>query len=314
MASTYSDLKIELIGTGDQAGQWGNTTNTNLGTAIEEAITGTADVTFSSTDVSLTLTDTNASQAARNLRLNLIGTSGGARNLTVPNIEKLYIVNNALADTVTVRNSTGATVGVPSGSSTILYSTGTGIVSVLTQFVGNVTGNLTGNVTGNISGGTVAGSTGTFSGAISGASVSSTGDVTIGGAAVINSRAQEKATVVSTAATGTIQFDCITQSLLFYTQNATGNWTLNVRGNSGSTLNSILSTGQSISIVFMVTNGSTPYYQTNMTIDGVGVTPKWQGGSAPGGGTASSIDVYSFVIIKTASNVYTVLAAQVNFA
>ena len=75
MASTYSDLKIELIGSGEQAGTWGATTNTNLGTAIGEAITGSADVAFSSSDVTITLTDTNASQAARNLRLNLTGTS-----------------------------------------------------------------------------------------------------------------------------------------------------------------------------------------------------------------------------------------------
>ena len=81
MASTYSDLKIELIGTGEQSGTWGTTTNTNLGTALGEAITGSADVPFSSADVTLTLTNTNASQSARNLRLNLTGTSGGARNL-----------------------------------------------------------------------------------------------------------------------------------------------------------------------------------------------------------------------------------------
>jgi len=85
MASTYSaPLKIELIGTGDQSGTWGTTTNTNLGTALEEAITGSADVTFASGNVTLTLTDTNASQTARNLRLNLTGTTGGARELNCP--------------------------------------------------------------------------------------------------------------------------------------------------------------------------------------------------------------------------------------
>jgi len=114
MASTYSSLKIELIGNGDQAGTWGNTTNTNLGTAIEEAITGSADVPFSSADVTLTLTDTNASQTGRNLRLNLTGTSGGARNLIVSAIEKQYIVNNGLADTITIRNSTGTGIAIPS--------------------------------------------------------------------------------------------------------------------------------------------------------------------------------------------------------
>jgi phage tail sheath gpL-like len=105
MASTYSDLKIELIGTGEQSGTWGATTNTNLSTALGEAITGTADVTFSSADVTLTLTNTNSGQTARNLRLNLSGTSGGARNLILGSgcqIEKLYLIKNNLADAVTV--------------------------------------------------------------------------------------------------------------------------------------------------------------------------------------------------------------------
>jgi len=131
MASTYSDLKIELIGTGEQVGTWGTTTNTNLGTAIEEAITGSADVTFSSADLTLTLTNTNASQTARHLRLRLTGTSGGARNLTVPDIQKNYVIKNELADAVTVKNSTGATVTVPAGTSSYVFSTGAGVEEVI---------------------------------------------------------------------------------------------------------------------------------------------------------------------------------------
>jgi hypothetical protein len=132
MASTYSSLKIELIGTGDQSGTWGSTTNTNLGTAIEEAIVGSADVTFASSDVTLTLTDTNATQTARNLRLNLTGTSGGARNLIVPAIEKQYIVNNGLADTVTIKNSTGSGVAIPAGKTMMVYNNATDVVDVTT--------------------------------------------------------------------------------------------------------------------------------------------------------------------------------------
>jgi hypothetical protein len=135
MASTYSDLKIELIGTGDQSGTWGTTTNTNLGTAIEEAITGSADVSFSSADVTLTYTDSNATQSFRNLRLNLTGTSGGARNLVVPTIEKFYIINNGLADTVTVKNASGTGVAVPAGKSTLVYNDATNVVSVITDLV-----------------------------------------------------------------------------------------------------------------------------------------------------------------------------------
>jgi hypothetical protein len=140
MASTYSNLKIELITTGEQAGTWGVTTNTNLGTAIEEAITGTADVSFSSADVTLTLTDTNATQTARNLRLNLTGTSGGARNLIVPAIEKQYIVNNGLADAVTVKNSTGTGIAVPAGKTMLVFNNGTNVVDVLNAFTSAILG------------------------------------------------------------------------------------------------------------------------------------------------------------------------------
>jgi hypothetical protein len=116
-------------------------------------------------------------------------------------------------------------------------------------------------------------------------------------------------TISATAATGTINFDAVTQGVLYYTSNASANWTLNVRGSSGATLDSILATGDSITISFLVTNGSTAYRHSALTIDGTSVTPKWSGGTAPAAGNASSIDAYSFTIIKTASATYTVLGA-----
>ena len=131
MASTYSGLKFELIGTGDQSGTWGVTTNVNLGTAIEEAITGSADVTFASGTVTLTWTDTNGAQTARNLRLRLTGTSGGAQNLIVPAIEKFYIIQNDCADAITVKNATGTGIAVPAGKSTIVYNNGTNVVDAV---------------------------------------------------------------------------------------------------------------------------------------------------------------------------------------
>jgi len=136
VASTFSDLKIELIGTGEQVGTWGATTNANLGTAIEEAIVGSVDVTFSSSDVTLTLTNTNSTQAARHLRLNLTGTSGGARNLILGSgcqIDKPYIINNGLADTVTVKNTTGTGVAVPAGKTMWVFNNGTNVVDVTTH-------------------------------------------------------------------------------------------------------------------------------------------------------------------------------------
>jgi hypothetical protein len=133
MASTYSSLKIQLMGTGENSGTWGNITNVNLGTAIEEAITGSADVTFASGTVTLTLTDANSSQAARNLRLNLTGTSGGAQNLIVPAIEKVYIVNNGCADTITVKNAGGTGIAVPAGKTMYVYNNGTNVVDAVTH-------------------------------------------------------------------------------------------------------------------------------------------------------------------------------------
>jgi hypothetical protein len=173
MASTYSNLKIELMGTGDQSGTWGTTTNTNLGTAIEEAITGTADVSFSSADVTLTLSNTNTAQTARNLRLNLTGTVGAAQNLIVPSIEKQYIINNTLGYAITVKNSTGTGVAVPAGKSMIVFNTGSNVVEVVTALAtGTVipvanggTGASTATITSfnNITGYTASGATGTTS-------------------------------------------------------------------------------------------------------------------------------------------------------
>ena len=133
MASTYSALKIQLMATGENSGTWGNVTNDNLGVALEEAIVGSADVTFASGNVTLTLTDTNASQTARNLRLNLTGTTGGARDLIVPAIEKLYIVNNGCADTVTIKVTGQTGIPVPTGKTLFVYNNGTDCVNAITH-------------------------------------------------------------------------------------------------------------------------------------------------------------------------------------
>ena len=124
----------------------------------------------------------------------------------------------------------------------------------------------------------------------------------------------ENATVSATAATGTVNYDVLTQSVLQYTTNASGNWTLNIRGNSSTTLNSLMTTGQSITIVFMAAQGSPAFYNSAVTIDGTSVTPKWQGGTAPVAGNASSTDLYTYAIIKTGSATYNVFASQTKFA
>jgi len=125
---------------------------------------------------------------------------------------------------------------------------------------------------------------------------------------------KEVATVSATAATGTINYDITTQSVLYYTTNASGNFTVNFRGSSGTSLDTVMATGESMSATFMATNGSTAYYNSAVTIDGNAITPKWQGGSAPSSGNASAIDIYNYVIIKTGSATFTVLASQSKFA
>jgi hypothetical protein len=121
---------------------------------------------------------------------------------------------------------------------------------------------------------------------------------------------EERWTTSATAATGTINFDADTQGVLYYTSNASANWTLNVRGSSSTTLASKLATGDAVTVSFIVTQGSTAYYQTGFQIDGSSQTIKWTGGTAPSAGNASSIDVYQFTIVKTASTpTYTVFGA-----
>lgn len=125
----------------------------------------------------------------------------------------------------------------------------------------------------------------------------------------------ESATTSATAATGTINYDVMSnKNVLYYTSNSSANWTLNIRGNASTSLNTLMDTGQSLTVVFMATNGATAYYQTGFQIDGTSVTPKWQGGTTPSSGNANSIDVYVINIIKTASATYTVFESQTRFA
>ena len=185
MASTYSALKIELIGTGEQSGTWGATTNTNLDIALGEVITGSADVAFSSADVTVTLTDTNTAQTARNLRLNLTGTSGGARQLILGSgcqIEKLYLINNNLADAVTIKNTAGTGISVPAGRSTFVFNNGTNVVDA-TNYLSSLTSpslNSTGGaLNGTIGATTPAAGTFTVGTFTSDSAFTSTGAVTI---------------------------------------------------------------------------------------------------------------------------------------
>ena len=132
--------------------------------------------------------------------------------------------------------------------------------------------------------------------------------------AEILSNAAEIATVSATAATGTINYDVTTQSVLYYTSNASGNWTVNFRASSGTSLNTAMTTGQSVTAAFLVTQGSTAYYNSVVQVDGSTVTPKYQGGTAYAAGNASAVDVYMYTIIKTGNAAFTVFTSQTKFA
>jgi hypothetical protein len=172
----------------------------------------------------------------------------------------------------------------------------------------------------------------TFDGAVTVSGAATLGSATVSGAALFNSTTEFKAgidiqQVIETAnvsaiviggdgtSVGNTTFDVLEGAVKYHTANVANNWTLNVRGNSTVMLDSVMSTGNTLSLSYIASqNATNTFYQTNMEIDGSAVTPKWQGGSAPTAGNADSLDVYSFTIIKTAANTYTVLGSQTQFA
>ena len=459
MASTYSSrLRIELIGTGEQSGIWGDTTNTNLGTLIDEAIAGVAAITMSDANYTLTVAD-GATDQSRKAVLVMTGTLSQARNVICPSSQKVYVVKNSTTGgfAITIKTSGGTGVSVANGTTALVYCDGTNV-----ELAANVFNTANPTLTGNISldGAVVVNESGAdkdfrvegdtdanllFTDASTdrvgigtntpSAKLDVSGDSSLNGAVVINEAGADKdfrvegdtdanlitadasadavgigtatpgskldvkgtlrlsgsssgyvglapasaagsttytlpsadgsngqalvtngsgtlswaaagisassantftarqtfqgstsvlamgienvaelATVSATAATGTINFDVTTQSVLYYTTNASGNFTLNFRASSGTSLNTAMNTGDSVTVAFLNTNGGTAYYNSAVQVDGSSVTPKWQGGTAPTSGNASSIDIYVYTIVKTGSAAFTIAASQTRFA
>ena len=144
-----------------------------------------------------------------------------------------------------------------------------------------------------------------------GNTVTSLGNLTLANATITT--IAEPSNVTATAANATINFDVLNNAVQYFTSNAAGNWTINFRGTSSVTFNNAFATNTAVSCTLVTTQGATAYYNSVVQVDGNSVTPKWQGGTAPTSGNASGLDSYSYVIIKTGSNAYTVLASQTQF-
>jgi hypothetical protein len=218
-------------------------------------------------------------------------TGGTVGNLTAFNAAG----TTTIGETSTVANTTASfTAGISNGGGSAGTICNVTSISSGTIVIGSI---LSGSgVTANttvVSYGTGTGGTGTYN--------------------VSASQLVSAGTSISAVAGTTVTYDVKTQSVLYYTANAAANWTLNVRGDGSTTLNSLMAVGETRTITFLATQGSTAYYQSAMTIDGTSVTPKWQGGTAPTAGNTSGIDVYVFSIVKTAASTYTVLASQTQF-
>ena len=348
MASSYStDLKLELMVTGENSGTWGDKTNTNLN-LLQQAIAGYQAIALTSTNTTLAMTDATISDA-RNAVIKFTGTL--AANATVyvaSGIEKTYTIENGTtgAYTLALNQVGGASVIWATTDKSVkqIYLNGTNAVDTdlvsatgvatltnktLTSPIINEIDDNAGNefiifskVTTAVNDITIANAaTGnnpnfTASGTDDNVGINftpkGTGAVTFNGTGKIQ-QVKEKVSVYTTATTGTINYDFLTQAVEYHTGTATGQFTLNLRGSSATTLNNIISVGESMTGAYLNTN--TTFYVSTITIDGssTNVTIKWQGGSAPSSGN-TGIDTYSFTAIKTATTpAYTILASQTQF-
>jgi hypothetical protein len=371
MASSYStDLKLELMVTGENAGTWGDKTNTNLN-LVQQAIAGFESIAITSTNTTLVMTNATISNA-RNAVLKFTGTiTANCTVFVASGIEKTYILENGTsgAFTLALNQVGGASVifGAADKTSKLVYLNGTDAVDLsfvnltapqtltnktltsptlnnailslgasldtngfniafdTTTGIDDDSGNqqiIFTKTTSAVNEITLAnaatGNNPTFTASGDDTNVGinftpkGTGAVTFNGTGKVQ-QVKEKVSIYTTATTGTINYDFLTQAVEYHTGTATGNFTLNLRGSSSTTLNNMLSVGESITGAYLNTN--TTFYVSTITIDGssTNVTLKYQGGSAPTSGNAG-IDVYSFTAIKTSTTpAYTILASQTQF-
>ena len=320
-------LDLPIIETNSEVGQWGNVVNYALTNYLDIAIAGITNLTGSnfsgSPNYNLTLTLTAGDSGGTNIVYNTaqystIRVSSLNANSTIiaPASSRSYKVINADATYTLTVKATGQTgITVNPGASLVAVFNGTDYVGLGVQASGILTA---GQLVKGAGTTVVTPATAGTDYVAPGTATTFTALQTFAGSAsnlaqsLANSA--EVVTVNASAAGGTIDYDVTTQSVVYYTGGAGGsNWTVNFRASSGTTLNTALNTGRSVTVALLATQGATPYYNNVVQIDGNAVTPKYQGGSAWSAGNASGIDVYVYTIIKTASATFTVLASQTQF-
>jgi len=351
MPSSYtSRLKLERQASGENSGTWGNLVNyvfNRIDSSVKGYqsvdVAGSANVTLTSNNSTSNTDDSSTDDQVHNAILEFTGALTGDINVFTDAVETKYIVfnNTSGSQTLTFGPTGGTGVVLKQGAKTLVYTDGTTMVDVMADLgdiamtsvtsSGNVAGtNINGSAvisTGNVSGTNLNTTANTISIAGSNPNIASTtanadillspngvaGRVTFNGGGKIQQLA-EKVTTEATAATGTVNYDVLTQAVWNFTTDASGNWTLNIRGDGSNTLNSIMDTGESTTVAHIVKQGGTAYYNSAVQVDGSSVTPEWQGGSAPTSGNTNSLDVYTYTVIKTADATFTVLASQTQFA
>jgi len=313
------------------------------------SVAGSSNVTLTSNNSTSNTDDSSTDDQVHNAILEFTGTLTGDIHVFTDAVETKYTVfnNTSGAYTLTFAPTGGTGVALKQGAKTLVYTDGTTMIDIMANLgdiaMTSVTSSGNVSATNVVASAAISGTTITGTANVQGTNFIATsntidiqgsapnitttngtntdltltpngyGLVTFAGGGKIQQLA-EKVNTSATAATGTINFDVIDGAVQNFSSNASANWTLNIRGNSSVTLDTLMDTGESMTIAHIVPQGATAYYANVVQIDGSTVTPVWQGGSAPSGGNATSSDVYTFTAIKTAANTYTVLGSQTQFA
>jgi len=289
MTSSYTTNKnLEKPANGDYVNTWSSPVN-NDWDAIDAAFGGTTAINAVGASGTVVLTSTQY----RPPNLSITGALTANVNYQIPaGVGGIWSVYNGTSGSFTITISSGGAGTsqlVTQGTRLMVVSDGTNISIADTTLNAANANTFTGKQT--------------FAG-------------TTTNLAEVLTNAAEVITTSATAATGTVNYDITTQSVLYYTNNASGNWTVNLRANGSNTLASVLSTGQCLTVAFLAKQGSPAYYNSAVQVDGTttGVTTLWQGGVAPVSGNINGVDVYTYTVIKTGSSTYTVLATRNQFA